>query len=116
MVQRERLRARAFGALVFFLPNRRASNERRRLSDKSRRVLKPRFVFVPNDAFVRLFVYAQTLRCPSAAISSTLSVSTSPVAYKTFAVRARWFRDTTSALYHIPSSGQYNWRFGGSST
>lgn len=44
MVQRERLRARAFGALVFFLPNRRASNERRRLSDKSRRVLKPRFV------------------------------------------------------------------------
>ncbi len=33
IVQRERLRARAFGALVFFLPNRRASNERRRLSD-----------------------------------------------------------------------------------
>ena len=32
MVQRERLRARAFGALVFFLPNRRASNERHRLS------------------------------------------------------------------------------------
>ena len=31
IVQRERLRARAFGALVFFLPNRRASNERRRL-------------------------------------------------------------------------------------
>ena len=35
IVQRERLRARAFGALVFFLPNRRASNERRRLSDAS---------------------------------------------------------------------------------
>ena len=52
--------------------------------------------------------YAQTLRCPSAAISSTLSVSTSPVAYRTFAVRARWFRDTTSALYHMPSSGQYS--------
>jgi hypothetical protein len=56
----------------------------------------------------RSSLYAQTLRCPSAAISSTLSVSTSPVAYRTFAVRARWFRDTTSALYHMPSSGQYS--------
>ena len=54
-------------------------------------------------------VYAQTLRCPSAAISSTLKVSTSPVAYRTFAVRALWFKDTTSALYHMPSSGQYSW-------
>jgi hypothetical protein len=24
-------------------------------------------------------------------------------------VRALWFKDTTSALYHMPSSGQYSW-------
>lgn len=58
---------------------------------------------IPNP---NLLVYAHTLRWLSAAISSTLRVSTSPVAYSTFAVRARWFRETTSALYHIPSSGQ----------
>lgn len=35
-----------------------------------------------------------------------LRVSTSPVAYNTLAERARLFSDTTSALYHIWSSGQ----------
>ena len=35
-----------------------------------------------------------------------LKVSTSPVAYNTLALLLRVFRLTTSALYHIPSSGQ----------
>lgn len=84
----------AFGALLSSNETRpSADGRRRRKGDTTRRSSS---------------LYAQTLRCPSAAISSTLSVSTSPVAYRTFAVRARWFRDTTSALYHIPSSGQYS--------
>ena len=37
---------------------------------------------------------------------STAKASTPPVAYSTLADRARRFRDTTSALYHMPSSGQ----------